>query len=130
VMHAAGDENDTDAARLRALTESDLDLNRGAILIRHGNAGKRREVGTDRRAWEQLTPSLQLRATLPVGGLFCVLRGPTCGRAWAPARVRSQLRQTAARAGVRRRFASHQLRHAHAVEMSREGVPLPKRSFA
>ena len=25
---------------------------------------------------------------------------------------------------VRRRFASHQLRHAHAVEMAREGVPL------
>jgi integrase len=30
----------------------------------------------------------------------------------------------AARAGVRRRFAPHQLRHAHAVEMAREGVPL------
>jgi site-specific recombinase XerD len=28
------------------------------------------------------------------------------------------------RAGVRRRFAPHQLRHAHAGEMSREGVPL------
>jgi integrase len=26
--------------------------------------------------------------------------------------------------GVRRRFAPHQLRHAHAVEMGREGVPL------
>jgi site-specific recombinase XerD len=25
---------------------------------------------------------------------------------------------------VRRRFAPHQLRHAHAVEMNREGVPL------
>jgi integrase len=30
----------------------------------------------------------------------------------------------AARAAVRRRFAPHQLRHAHAVEMAREGVPL------
>jgi integrase/recombinase XerD len=29
----------------------------------------------------------------------------------------------AARAGVRRRFAPHQLRHARAVEMAREGVP-------
>jgi site-specific recombinase XerD len=27
-------------------------------------------------------------------------------------------------ARVRRRFAPHQLRHAHAVEMAREGVPL------
>ena len=25
---------------------------------------------------------------------------------------------------MRRRFAPHQLRHAHAVEMAREGVPL------
>ena len=25
----------------------------------------------------------------------------------------------------RRRFAPHQLRHAHAVEMAREGIPLP-----
>ena len=27
-------------------------------------------------------------------------------------------------AGVRRRFAPHQLRHAHALELAREGVPL------
>ncbi len=38
--------------------------------------------------------------------------------------MRSQLRRLAVRAGVRRRFAPHQLRHAHAVEMAREGVPL------
>jgi site-specific recombinase XerD len=38
--------------------------------------------------------------------------------------VRIALRRTAAQAGVRRRFAPHQLRHAHAVEMAREGVPL------
>jgi integrase/recombinase XerD len=34
------------------------------------------------------------------------------------------MRRLAASAGVRRRFAPHQLRHAHAVEMAREGVPL------
>ena len=78
----------------------------------------------DRWAWEQLNPSLRLRGTLPIGALFCVLRGPTRGRPWAPAGVRSQLRAAATRAGVRRRFVPHQLRHAHAVEMSREGVPL------
>jgi hypothetical protein len=78
----------------------------------------------DRWGWEQLAPWLELRSTLPVGALFCILRGPTRGRPWAPAGVRMQLHDTAARAGVRRRFAPHQLRHAHAVEMSREGVPL------
>jgi hypothetical protein len=34
------------------------------------------------------------------------------------------LRHAAARAGVRRWFAPHRLRHAHAVEMAREGVAL------
>jgi integrase/recombinase XerD len=28
------------------------------------------------------------------------------------------------RAGLRRRFAPHQLRHAHAVELAREGIAL------
>jgi site-specific recombinase XerD len=36
----------------------------------------------------------------------------------------SELRRLAARAGVRRRFAPHQLRHAHAIELAREGVAL------
>ena len=78
----------------------------------------------DRWAWEQLDPWLELRPTMPVGALFCVLRGPTRGRPCQAATIRVQLRNAAVRAGVRRRFAPHQLRHAHAVEMSREGVPL------
>ncbi len=62
VMHAAGE--DRDAVRLRglivvlwraglriseplALAQSDLDLNRGAILVCRGKGGKRREVGMD-----------------------------------------------------------------------------------
>ena len=139
VMHAAGD--DPKGVRLRGLivvlwraglrvsealglAESDLDASRGAIQVRHGKGGKRREVGMDRWAWDQLAPWLTLRSALPVGALFCILRGPTRGRPWAPAGVRTQLHAAAARGGVRRRLAPHQLRHAHAVEMSREGVPL------
>jgi site-specific recombinase XerD len=75
-------------------------------------------VGTNLRPW------LELRPELPVGALLCVINGTTCGRHWSPAAVRAELRRTAAAAGVRRRFAPHQLRHAHAVEMAREGVPL------
>ena len=78
----------------------------------------------DRWAWEHLEPWLTIRATLPVGTLFCILRGPTRGRPCSPAGVRVQLRNTALAGCVRRRFAPHQLRHAHAVEMSREGVLL------
>ncbi len=75
-------------------------------------------------AWEQLQPWETARLQLPVGPLFCVVTGPTRGRRWSLAAARAQLRDTAAAAGVRRRFAPHQLRHAHAVELAREGVPL------
>ena len=78
----------------------------------------------DRWAWSHLTPWLKLRAGLPAGRLFCILRGPTRGRPCAPAGIREQLHDAAIAAGVRRRCAPHQLRHAHAVEMSREGISL------
>jgi hypothetical protein len=38
--------------------------------------------------------------------------------------VRREFRAVAAKAGIRPRFAPHQLRHAHALELAREGVPL------
>jgi site-specific recombinase XerD len=107
-----------------SLNETDLDPDRGSLLIGHGKGNKRREVGMDRWAWTHLNPWLELRAELPAGRLFCVLRGPTRGRPCATAGIRAQLHHAAATAGVRRRFAPHQLRHAHAVEMSREGISL------
>jgi integrase/recombinase XerD len=75
-------------------------------------------------AWEQIQPWLTTRVDLPVGPLLCIATGPARGRARSPGAARTELRHAAARAGVRRRFAPHQLRHAHAVEMAREGVPL------
>ena len=78
----------------------------------------------DAWGWTELQPSLETRRELPVGPLFWVLTGPTRGRQWSSAAARTHLRDTAVAAGVRRRFAPHQLRHAHAVEMAREGVPL------
>jgi len=49
-------------------------------------------------------------------------RAVTRGRRWSATAARRELRQLAVEAGVRRRFAPHQLRHAHAVELAREGV--------
>lgn len=106
-----------------SLNDTDLDPDRGSLLIRHGNGDKRREVGMNRWAWTHLNPWLELRAELPTGRLFCVLRGPTRGRPCTTAGIRAQLHHAAA-AGIRRRLAPHQLRHAHAVEMSREGISL------
>lgn len=95
-----------------SLTESDLDQRRGGVLIRFGKGGRRREVGLDAWAWnEHLTPWLAERVQLPIGPLFCVIDGPTRGRAWSASAVRAELRRHAAAAGVRRRFAPHQLRH-------------------
>jgi len=71
----------------------------------------------DRWAWEQLDPWLEIRSELPIGALLCVIHGPTAGRRWESSAARKQLHRAAAGAGVRRRFAPHQLRHAHAVEM-------------
>jgi len=107
-----------------ALTEPDLDERRGSLLVRSGKGGRRREIGMDAWGWEQLRPWLGARAELPVGPLFCVIVGPRRGRAWSAAAVRLELHRLAFQAGVRRRFAPHQLRHAHAVELAREGIAL------
>jgi site-specific recombinase XerD len=107
-----------------ALTEPDLDPSRGSILVRQGKGGKRREVGMDNWGFDQLQPWLARRLEMPVGTLFCVIDGQTRGRPWTPAAARNHLRRISTKAGVRRRFAPHQLRHAHAVEMAREGVSL------
>lgn len=53
--------------------------------------------------------------------VLCASGEPT---ALSAAHVRTHLRRLAMQAGIRRRFAPHQLRHTHAVEMAREGVPL------
>src|SRR5437868_14542397 len=77
VMRAAGDG--AEGARLRtlivilwraglrisealSLAETDLDQQRGAVQVRHGKGGRRREVGMDRWAWDQLQPWLEIRA--------------------------------------------------------------------
>jgi integrase len=103
VMREAG--RGADGARLRALivilwragsrigealdlAETDLDPSRGAILVRRGKGGRRREVGTDRRAWWQLEPWMAVRRQLPVGALLCVIRGATAGRHWEPSSAR------------------------------------------
>jgi site-specific recombinase XerD len=104
------------------LSEEELDPRRGSV--RRGKGGRRREVGMDAWGWENLRPWLSERLGLPAGPLFCVIDGPTRGRPWSAAAVRNEFHRHAAEAGVRRRFAPHQLRHAHAVELAREGVPV------
>jgi integrase len=79
------------------LAESDLDEARGALIGRHGTGDKRREVGMDQWGWEHVRAWLTRRGELPVGPLFCVVDGPTRGRAWSGTAARAQLRRLARR---------------------------------
>ena len=107
VMRQAG--TGADGARLRALivilrraglrigealdlAETDLDASRGAVLVRRGKGGRRREVGMDRWAWSQLEPWIATRRQLPVGALLCVVRGATAGHHWESSSARKQRR--------------------------------------
>jgi len=90
-----------------SLAESDLDPARGSILVRRGKGGRRREVGLDLWGWQHLDAWLEIRRTMRVGALLCVIDGPTQGRPWSPTAAGATLRQLAVDAGVRRRFAPH-----------------------
>jgi site-specific recombinase XerD len=107
-----------------SLAESDLDAARGSILIRQGKGGRRRQVGMDIWGWEHLNQWLEVRLAMPVGALLCVLYGADRRATLVGNRGSGHPAHLAVFASVRRRFAPHQLRHAHAVEMAREGVPL------
>jgi integrase len=87
-----------------ALAETDIDSNRGSVLVRHGKGDKRREAGMDQFGFDQLAAWQAHRVLLPPGPLFCVIDGQTRGRRWSATAARAELRERAAQAGVRRRF--------------------------
>jgi hypothetical protein len=104
------------AARLRALimvlsaqacgstrrSPSASDPRRGSLLVRLAKGGRRREVGMDDWAWEQLQPPcLTARGDLPVGPMLCIATGPTRGRAWSAGAARTELRHAAAQVALR-----------------------------
>jgi site-specific recombinase XerD len=104
-----------------SLEERDLHREVSTILVRHGKGDKRRLLVMDAWGWDQLQPWLDARLELPPGQIFCVLNGPTAGRAMHGSEVRRQFRDVRKRAGVRRRFAPHQLRHSFAADVRKEG---------
>jgi integrase len=68
-----------------ALTESDLDARRGALLVRHGKCDKRREVGMDAWGWDHLHSWLSRRSQLPVGRSSASSTDPHADAPAAPA---------------------------------------------
>ncbi len=99
VMRAAGDG--PDGVRLRgvivvlwraglrisealALNETDLDRDRGALLVRHGKGDKRREVGMDRWAWSHYSDTMAIPTSAEEA-----LQAPTASPPSARTRVRA-----------------------------------------
>jgi integrase len=114
------------AFEVLALTESDLDDQTGAINIRHGKGDKASTISMAAWAWPFLADWRTRRHELPnpTGPLICVVAGPTTGNAWNTSSLRHSLHALAHQAGVRRRCAPHQLRHAWAIQALQAGTSL------
>jgi site-specific recombinase XerD len=109
-----------------SLLSRDVDRDTGAIHVRHGKGGHERRSAIDPTALALVTRWLDARASLPLpkaGPLVCTVRAPA-GRPLYPQQVRTMLARRAARAGVTRRVHPHALRHTHAAELAREGLPV------
>jgi len=138
VMRAAG--NGADGTRLRALivilwraglrigealdlAETDLDAARGAVLVRRGKGGRRRELGMDRWAWSQLEPWLAIRRDLR---RRAAVPDPRCDCWWSLGII---VGTQATRAHRRQGRRSPSVRTALAPPRSR-GRDVPRRDLA
>ena len=82
-----------------SLTETDLDEQRGSVS---GQAWQERSPARGRDGRLGVVgarPWLAERAALPVGPLFCVIAGPTRGRAWSASAARAELHHLALQGG-------------------------------
>jgi site-specific recombinase XerD len=115
-------------AEALALEPRDVDLERGTVRVRHGKGNQARTVGIDAGPAAVIDLWLQKRQRLAVGRMapvFCVISGPTRGKELHSAYVREMLKHYAPRAGITKRVHPHGFRHTHAIELAREGVPVP-----
>jgi site-specific recombinase XerD len=93
--------------------------------VLRGKGSKPRTVGMDPEGFAVLGRWLDRRSERHIDArlpLFCTLRGEPLDDRY----VRTALRQAAERAGISKRVHPHGLRHTMAVELVREGVPLPE----
>lgn len=105
----------------------DIDREQGTITIRAGKGNRRRVVGIDPAALAVLEQWLAMRARLGVprgSKVFCTITMPNLGRPLSGSYWREAIKKLGKKAGIEKRVHSHGLRHTHAVELMREGVPI------
>lgn len=107
------------------LERLDINPDEGTVFVRCGKGGKARLVGMDDWGFEQVMPWFDYRYDrYPPGPIFCIVQGPSRGGRWSSAGARTAYHEVAEDASVDRRVAPHQLRHALACSLAREGVPI------
>jgi integrase len=110
-----------------ALLPHEIDFTNRTVTVMSGKGSKRRVSGIDQGGLLEISRWLMVRAMLrvPEGSpLFCTVNAPSMGNRVHPAYVRGLLRTFRVRAKIPHRMAPHQLRHAHACELAREGTPI------
>jgi site-specific recombinase XerD len=105
------------------LRPANIDFAAGTVRVLRGKGGKPRTAGIDGQAVEVVRAWLGMRDASGITSpyLFCTRDG---GR-MHPRYVRAEIGRLAARAGIGHRVHPHALRHTMAVELAREGVPVP-----
>lgn len=108
---------------LVALRPADLNLREGTIRVLRGKGARARTVVIDPEGCAWIERWLEVRAReYPAGGwLFPTRHGSQMKTSY----FRQLLPRLARRAGIGKRVHCHALRHTHAVELVREGWPLP-----
>lgn len=104
----------------------DVDAAAGTLTIRHGKGNRRRVVGLDPPAFVVLEHWIEVRRKLGVprgAKVFCSITAPNIGRPLSGSYWREAIKKLGVKAGIEKRVHSHGLRHTHAVELMREGVP-------
>lgn len=113
-------------AEVLALRSSDVDLAGGTLRVLHGKGNRARTIGIDSGTAEVVAKWQVERESLGLNGgvLFCTVSGQA-GRPLDPRYVRALMSRLGRKAGIDHRVHLHGLRHSCAVDLRREGWPVP-----